>query len=62
MNMRYRNTGGSGCGDFEKDGRASCPKARLEGGWRLLKRDPGAILEVVLNIAVVLVLVITVTV
>ncbi|CAG1064961.1 hypothetical protein BAC1_00534 [uncultured bacterium] len=60
--MRYRNTGGSGCGDSEKGTRANCPKARAEGGWRLLKRDPGAILEVLLNIAVVLVLVITITV
>gem|GEM_PF-6405992 len=62
MNMRYRNIAGTGCGDSEKGARANCPKARFEGGWRLLKRDPGVILEVVLNIAVVLVLVITVTV
>jgi hypothetical protein len=62
MNMRYRKIGGPGCGDVEKNGWANCPKAGCEGGLRLLKRDPGAVLEVVLNIAVVLVLVITVTV
>lgn len=60
MKMRYGNTGGSGCVDVEKDGRSNCPKPRCETGWRLLKRDPGAILEVVLNIAVALVLVIIV--